>query len=69
MDKPTFNIDKIRKNVADFQKTLCWYDKRGGLLPYDWQSYFREDWMGFLHYMKISHTGRVKKKDKRGAWR
>lgn len=69
MTEDKFDIEAIRKEVAEFQKTLNWYDKRGGLLPYDWATYGHQHMMRLLNLCRIDFQGRLKKQDKRGAWR
>ena len=64
-----YDIEAIRKEVGELQKTLNWYSKRGGLLPYDWTSYGHPHIVKLLRLCKIKYDGELRKKDVRGAWR
>ena len=67
--KEEYNIEEIRKVVAELQKTLVWYERRHLEIVYDWVSYGHPKIMALLNLCKVKTDGELKKKDKRGAWR
>ena len=75
--KEDFDVEKIRSEVCQLVSILCWYQRRGGLLPYDC-GLLPYDWNENGHpiVVKLANLARVdisdghlRKKDKRGAWR
>jgi hypothetical protein len=68
--KEEFDIDKIRKEVCQLVSILCWYQRRGGLLPYDWNENGHPIVVRLADLAKVDISdGRLRKQDKRGAWR
>ncbi len=64
-----FDINEIRKIFSELAHNIDWYNKRGGLLPYDWNSYGHPLVFRLLDLLKIASDGSIKSKDKKGHWR
>lgn len=69
MEKNEFNIDEIRKEFGKLAWSLNWYERRGGLMPYDWNTYGHPYIAKLLNLLKIDWDGSIKSKDKKGYWR
>lgn len=68
MDKE-FDIEKIREEFARLLHNLNWYERRGGLLPYDWHSYGHPHICNLKELLRLDFEGNKKYKDKKGSWR
>jgi hypothetical protein len=66
--KEEWDIEEIRKAMAELQHNLAWYSRRGGLLPYDWDTYGSPHTSRLLKLLKIDLQGYILKQDKRGYW-
>ena len=64
-----FDIEAIRLELAKLQEALNWYGRRGGLMPYDWNTYGCPHVVKLLELCRVRFDGKLRKKDKRGAWR
>ena len=64
-----FNLNEIRKEFGKLVYNLNWYGIRGGLLPYDWNTYGKPYIVKLSELLKIDFDGSIKSKDKRGSWR
>ncbi len=64
-----FDIEKVREVFSKFMHNINWYYNRGGMMPYDWNTYGHPYLADLIKLLKMDWDGSLKSKDKKGSWR